>query len=311
VTVPVEFRDKREYENKCARISFGRICYKVSFLHRESFKEMSLCWTNNRHYAIISESNAERFCDRLELIEHIDLFFACCLILISVGAGFVQRVSGFGLGIFVMLFLPHLMPTHTAASAVSGLLSTCTSAYNAVRYRKHISYKTVFPLIVSAMLVIPIAVYFSAEVPAKFFKVLLGIVLICLSIYFLFFNSKIHIKPNWRNAVLTGALGGALNGLFSTGGPPIVLYLTHAMSDKMIYFASIQFYFALSNLFSAVTRVVNGIITWEIALYALIGLIGCSIGNLIGTKVFDRLDSDKFKKVIYIAMIISGILMFF
>ena len=41
------------------------------------------------------------------------------LIIIGMGGGFVQRVSGFGLGIFVMLFLPHFLPTHTAAAAIS------------------------------------------------------------------------------------------------------------------------------------------------------------------------------------------------
>ena len=39
------------------------------------------------------------------------------LVLIGMGAGFVQRVSGFGMGIFAMLFLPHFMPSHTAAAA--------------------------------------------------------------------------------------------------------------------------------------------------------------------------------------------------
>ena len=45
------------------------------------------------------------------------------LVLVSAGAGFVQRVSGFGLGIFAMMFLPYFMPSHAASATVSTLLS--------------------------------------------------------------------------------------------------------------------------------------------------------------------------------------------
>ena len=56
-------------------------------------------------------------------METLDLTVALLMICICVGGGFVQRVSGFGFGIFVMLFLPYLMPSHTAAAAISCLFS--------------------------------------------------------------------------------------------------------------------------------------------------------------------------------------------
>lgn len=49
----------------------------------------------------------------------MDFATACAIVFIGIGGGFVQRVSGFGLGIFVMMFLPHLLPSHTAAAAIS------------------------------------------------------------------------------------------------------------------------------------------------------------------------------------------------
>ena len=175
-------------------------------------------------------------------IEWLGLF----LVLIGMGAGFVQRVSGFGLGIFAMLFLPHFMPSHTAAAAISSLFACLTATYNAIRYRKDIAYKTAFPMICAALISIPIAVHFSAVVSGNMFQVLLGVVLIILSLYFMFFNKNIRIKPTLMNGVLAGALGGTLGGLFSTGGPPAVLYLNSATNDNMIYFATIQFYFCFT-----------------------------------------------------------------
>lgn len=231
------------------------------------------------------------------------------LILVGIGAGFVQRVSGFGLGIFAMLFMPHFLPSATAAASISCLFSCGTSTYNALRYRKDIPYKTVLPLLVAAMVAIPIAVSFSANVPQAFFELLLGVVLIVISIWFLFFDQKIHIRPTVINGLLAGALGGTLNGLFSTGGPPVVLYLSQAAATPATYFAGIQFYFAITNIYATVMRAFNGLITWELVLYAAIGMVGCMAGDFIGKKVFSRLDGNRLKKVIYIGMILSGILM--
>lgn len=238
----------------------------------------------------------------------VPVFEGLLLILVGLGAGFVQRVSGFGLGIFAMLFMPYFMPSPVAA-AVSCLISCGTSLYNAIAHRKSISFRTLIPLLCAALVVIPIAVQFSTSVPEKFLKTLLGVVLIALSIYFLFFSERVHIRPTVLNGVVFGGVGGFLNGLFSTGGPPVVLYLVHATPDKLVYFATIQFYFAMTNIYSTAVRVANGIITWEIVVLALIGFVGCALGNMVGTKVFDRLNTQRFKQVIYWGMIVSGVLM--
>lgn len=231
------------------------------------------------------------------------------LALIAMGGGFIQRVTGFGLGIFVMLFLPHLFTEHTDAAAISTLFSCFASSYNAIRYRKHIPFKTVLPMLITALIVIPFAVKLAVYVSANIFNILLGSVLILLSLYFLFFSKRVKLKPTVVNGCIAGTLSGALTGLFSTGGPPIVLYLTNATSDPMVYLAATQFFFAVTGVYATATRAISGILTWELLLYALIGMIGCMLGNLLGKFVFDKLNADRLKKVIYLAMIVSGILM--
>ena len=233
------------------------------------------------------------------------------LTLVGLGAGFVQRVSGFGLGIFSMMFLPFFLPSHTAAATISTLFSCVTSSYNTIRYRKQVAYKTVLPMLCAALVTIPIAVCFSGKVPAATFRQLLGLVLVLLSIYFMFFSKNFRVAPTRLNGTIAGALGGALGGLFSTGGPPAVLYLSSTTNDNITYFASIQFYFCFTNLYTTATRLMNGMITTEILIYAMIGIIGCMTGDLIGRVVFQKLNSSRLKQIIYIGMIISGGTMLF
>ena len=239
----------------------------------------------------------------------MDTFIIVSLVAVGLGAGFIQRVSGFGLGIFAMLFLPYLMAEPASATAVSCLISCGATTYNTVKYRKHIPYKTILPLLFASLITIPVAVYYAASISGNFFKMLLGIVLILISLYLLFFDSKISIKPTVRNGLLAGATGGTLGGLFSTQGPPVVFYLTYATREKMAYFAGLQFYFCLTNYYATAIRVANGIITSEVLLASAFGLAGCMSGDLLGRMVFDKLDGAKLKKIIYAGMIISGVLM--
>ncbi len=232
------------------------------------------------------------------------------LLLVSAGAAFVQRVSGFGLGIVAMLFFPYFMPSQ-AASAVAGLISCVGSSCNALRYRSHVRFRLILPLLCAALVAIPLAVHFSAAAPEAVLKRLLGVVLVLLSVYFLFFSKKIHMKPTAWNGALAGFLGGTLSGLFSTGGPPAVLYLIHATEDNLTYFAAVQAYFALTNIYSAVMRAINGILTREVLMLAALGILGWWVGDRLGAKVFDRLDPDRLRRIIYIGMIVSGVLMLF
>lgn len=239
----------------------------------------------------------------------MDILICVLLFLVGICSAFIQRVSGFGQGIFAMLFLPHFLPTHTASAAICSLFSCATTTYNAWKYKKHIAFRVVWPLMAAALITIPIAVRYATKISGQTFQMILGVVLVVLSVYFLVFSKKIRIRPTLWSGLLTGSVSGVLSGLFSTGGPPIVLYLTNAIAGKDIYFATIQFFFCTTSWYSAVVRIMNGILTVDLLGYAAVGLVGCMIGDSLGRRVFDRIDSELLKKIIYIGMIISGILM--
>ena len=231
------------------------------------------------------------------------------LIAVGMGAAFIQRVSGFGSGIFSMLFLPYLFGNTVTAAAVSGMWSTATTVFNAIRHRKNIDFKLILPVVIPAMIMVTLSVQLSKSVSSGIMMMVLGSVLILLSIYFLAFSQKIHLKASLPGGIGIGTVSGVLSGLFSTGGPPVVLYLSGIISDKMIYFATIQGYFAITDLYGMGTRIFNGIITWQVLLYAAIGWIGSLIGNTLGGLVFNKINAQTLKKIIYVGMIVSGAIM--
>lgn len=239
----------------------------------------------------------------------IDIWLILALITVGMGAAFIQRVSGFGSGIFSMLFLPYLFGNTVTAAAVSGMWSTATTVFNAIRHRKNINFKVILPIVIPAMIMVTLTVQLSKSVPTGIMMMVLGGVLIALSIYFLIFSQKIRLNASLPGGIAIGTMGGVLSGLFATGGPPVVLYLSSIISDKMIYFATIQGYFAITDLYGLGTRVFSGIVTWQVLVYAAIGWIGSLIGNTLGGLVFNKINAQTLKKIIYIGMIVSGVIM--
>lgn len=239
----------------------------------------------------------------------IDIWLILALIAVGAGAAFIQRVSGFGSGIFSMIWLPYLFGNTVTAAAVSGMWSTATTVFNAIRHHKSIDFKLILPIVIPAMVMVTLSVQLSKSVSSGTMMIILGGVLIALSIYFLLFSQKIRLKASLPGGIAIGTMGGVLSGLFATGGPPVVLYLSSIISDKMIYFATIQGYFAITDLYGLGTRVFSGIVTWQVLVYAAIGWIGSLIGNTLGGLVFSKINAQTLKKIIYIGMIVSGVIM--
>lgn len=232
------------------------------------------------------------------------------LFLLTVFVGTViQGISGFGFGIFVMMVFPFLLPNYTAGVTISGMLSIVSNAAIAIRMRKHVAWKKLWIPLIANVAVSTAAILFSVGQSDALLKKLLGVFLILMSLYFLFLGGKFTIRPTGRNGAIAGALGGLLGGLFGTGGPPMVVYLLSSSESNEEYLGTIQTYFALTNVSTIIIRACNGMMTPLTVQYWAIGLLALAIGFFVGQKLFRRLDGAKLKKIVYIFMIFSGIVM--
>ncbi|MCQ2428416.1 MAG: sulfite exporter TauE/SafE family protein [Clostridia bacterium] len=236
---------------------------------------------------------------------------AVLICLVTLSGAFVQRVSGFGFGILVMMFLPHIMGASFAqATALSSLISFFSTLYVALSVVKKCDWKTlVFPLIGCFALTFPCLYFLKSSVNQKPLFIGLGVLLVVLSIYFLLFSSKIRFKPHWYSGLLFGAGSGTMNGLFSMGGPPAVIYFLQTSADKDVYLATIQMYFLMTNIYSNVCRIaMGGFYTKAVFILAPFGIIGMIAGNIIGKKVFGLLDTKKLRYCVYGFMAVSGVI---
>ena len=232
------------------------------------------------------------------------------IILLAAGASFVQRTIGFGFGIFIMTALPFLLPSYGEAVTLSGLLSLTSAAVVMVKYLKYVTWKRFLPIVASFVIFSTLAICMLDKIEGHAMRMILGIVLIIISLYFSFFKDKlqkiIRPTPGWQLGA--GAASGVMGGLFGMHGPPVVLYLVASEPDKDHYMGMIQTYAFVTNLTMLAVRAWNGYVTPTVGTTYIYGLIGLAVGVLAGNWAYNRIPNRIFTYVVYAYIAFSGLI---
>lgn len=132
------------------------------------------------------------------------------IFILTIGASFVQRTTGFGFGIFIMTSLPFLMPSYGEATALSGLLAMTTSAIITWKMREYITWKRMYPILLTFIAVSAVAICVLTRIQEENLRKILGVVLIIASLYFAFFSGKIRIRTTLPWQIGAGSLSGLI-----------------------------------------------------------------------------------------------------
>ena len=234
------------------------------------------------------------------------------IILLAAGASFVQRTTGFGFGIFIMTALPFLMPSYAEAVTLSGILSLTSSTVVMLKYLKYVSWKRILPILAAFLVMSALAVFMLERIEGRTMRIILGLILILLSLYFCFFKERLQkvIKPTSGWQIGSGVISGVMGGLFGMQGPPVVLYLINSEPDKNHYMGMIQTYAVLTNVIMLVTRACNGYLTIAVGTAYLYSITGLVVGVLAGNWAFKRLPDKLFAYIVYAYIGISGLVIF-
>jgi len=230
------------------------------------------------------------------------------IFLLSIGASFVQRTTGFGFGIFIMTMLPFFMPTYGESTTLSGLLAITTSAVIVWRMRRHVAWQRLWPILLTFIMVSSVAIFALKRIEDQVLRQVLGVVLIVISIYFAAFSQRIKLPTTKRVQVGAGTLSGLMGGFFGMQGPPAVLYFIQSEPTKEYYMAMTQTYFLIGNVMMTLVRAYNGFLTTTVLTDYCFGLGGVIIGTSLGAFVFKRIPNRIFRYVVYAYIAVSGVI---
>lgn len=230
------------------------------------------------------------------------------IFLLTIGASFVQRTTGFGFGIFIMTMLPFLMPSYGEATTLSGLLALTTSAIITWKMREYITWKRLYPILLTFIAVSAVAICLLTRIQETSLRRILGIVLILISLYFAFFSGKIRIRTKLPWQIGAGSISGLMGGFFGMQGPPAVLYFISSEPDKNHYMAMVQTYFLIGNAMMTIVRASNGFLTATVGRNYIFCIAAVGIGTLLGSWAFRHIPGKIFPYVVYGYICISGII---
>lgn len=230
------------------------------------------------------------------------------LIVFTLAASMVQRISGFGFGILLMTVLPHLMPSYAEATALSGLLAIFTALFTAVAMYRHLKWKKLLPILLTFIVVSYFFVHIVAHVDNHTLKHFAGVFLVLASLYFFFVSGRFHLPPSLPVQLGMGALSGVFGGLFAMQGPPAVVYFISSSETKEEYIAATQWYFLIGNIALSVFRAGNGFMTPVVLKCWCWALPAVLLGIWLGAKVFKRIRLPLLRKVVYAYLALAGVL---
>ena len=205
------------------------------------------------------------------------------------------------------------MPSYGEAVTLSGLLSLTSAAVVMFRYLKYVTWKRFLPIVASFVIFSTLAISLLDKIEGQAMRIILGIVLIVISLYFSFFKEKLQkiIRPTSGWQLGAGAASGVMGGLFGMHGPPVVLYLVASEPDKDHYMGMIQTYAFVTNVTMLAVRAWNGYVTPTVGTTYLYGLAGLAIGVLAGNWAYSRIPNRIFTYVVYAYIAVSGIIILF
>lgn len=234
------------------------------------------------------------------------LVLASIIILI---ASMVQGATSFG---FSLLALPMLGLLYDLKIVVPTLVFLSLFLNLIIFFKLKIkpNFKEIILLGIFAIIFIPVGVQMLVYVEERILKLFVSVLLIMISIIMLS-GVQLNIKNKSLSYIITGILSGILNGAVSLSGPPIVVLLANDNKNKNEFRSTLTFLFIILNIVTIALYFIRGIFDQPefTKLFFLLPIM--IIGSYLGIYLGNKIDENKFKKIVLVLLLGMGIINLF
>ena len=224
-------------------------------------------------------------------------------------AFFIRSLTGFGSALISIPFLALIFDLKIAVP-LEALFEVGISILLMSKIYRDISKTTLIPLIMGTIIGSLFGTYILYSFANVLLKRILGVGVILFALSVLLNenrNSNNPVSSGW--GLLAGAIGGVFGGLFGTSGPPFVMYLTYKLNQKDVLRASLIGLFAIDYSWRVAVYATAGLLTMEIFYFALMLTPAFVLGTILGHKIHFKIDETRFRQIVAVILIISGILL--
>jgi uncharacterized membrane protein YfcA len=234
----------------------------------------------------------------------INIAIAICVI--AFVSGTARGFSGFGSALIFMPLASSLAapPLVAAVLLIIDIVAAAPLVPNAWRQADR---KAVAIMALGALVGTPLGTYALTRLDPLTTRWIISAFVLALLILLVSgwrYRGKDHVPV----AVGIGGLSGFCSGLAQTGGPPIVAYWLGRPIISAIARANILLFFAASDLFSAASYSLAGLITPGAVKFSLVVGPAYAIGVLLGATLFGKASEALFRSICYALIALAALI---
>jgi hypothetical protein len=232
-----------------------------------------------------------------------DLIYAASILLL---AYFVRGISGFGSGLIAVPLLALRFPLPEVVPFMLIADFSASALVGGVTFQ-HVAWPEIRRLLPISLIGVILGTSLLVSLPPTVLLTILSGFVMLFALRSLFMQSG-RFRPIATGWAYPAALtGGAVGGLFGTGGPPYVIYLSHRIADKTTLRATLTALFFLEGLIRIVTFLAVGLLhgstVWLNCLLAAPLIIAALYA---GSHVHARLSNTQMTRLIGVLLLISS-----
>ncbi len=224
-------------------------------------------------------------------------------VLILVVSNIIQAITGFAGGPLAMPPAIALLGISDAKAAIT-LIFWLSTLIVTVQNLKYINWKKLGIILFFMSIGMVFGLWLYDYCPVQYLMLLYGIIVVLIGL------KKLLVKQTGELPVPVQYLAlfasGAMQAMFTSGGPFLVIYATAAMKDKKEFRATVSSIWTVLNIFLAAQMYQRGMYTPYVNRLMLITLIPVFAAIYIGNRISKWLNQEAFLKLVYILLMLSG-----
>jgi uncharacterized protein len=232
--------------------------------------------------------------------EEIILFFVSGLI-----AEIIGTMAGFGSStIFLPLAL--LFVDFKTAIILVSIFHLFGNLSRIIFFREGFDRRVILQFGVPSVLLSLLGAFLIGVLPHPVLKLILGIFLITTSASFLI-KPGLKLPANTGTFIAGGSTTGFITALVGTGGALRAILLQGFNIEKMKYIATAATIALATDITRIPVYISQGFLTQQYYLYLPLLFVIALAGSFIGRKIVKKIDQEKFRKMVLVAIILVSI----
>ncbi len=231
------------------------------------------------------------------------------MILIVCAASFIQGITGFGAGIFMMCFLPLFLGYKVSVSICSVIYLIQLPLLLSYSW-KDTEWKKTLPVIIPFCVCAILSMQIMFQLNEMILNWIFCGILLFFAVLFLVSERKWRPQPGIFNSILWGSAAGTCN-ILGICGPPLVFYFHSIFPDNKKYFCNLQIALSAATIIMLVQNGIHGNFSAEITLYSVIAGLLSLLCLRVGIRIFSKISRHLLTALIVTFLILMAIVHLF